>query len=330
MHKYIVIIVLFLFSCEDSEDKSPLYSDLQIIPLEEELIYKDGRHNAFTDLCEYSGKFYLCFRNALSHVPQTPDAYGRILIMESADGVKWDYLFSIEDECDLRDPKLVVDSKGNLNIYCGYSKVIDGKLVFQGSKAGKLNLEQKTVQLSDICAGKWIWSVTWHYDMAYSFAYDTNGVYLLKSGDGYSWEEIYGYNEIICNEASLFFVRNRAFAVLRTASAQSTVIGYSDSPYVDWTFTEMPQIIQSPNTLMLDGDNVLLAGRLVSEKRTTCGLFRLYGTMITDTIWTSDAAFDNAYPGLLRFNNNIYLSFYSGDPSLGDIYLKKFGMEYRK
>lgn len=47
--------------------------------------------------------------------------------------------------------------------------------------------------------------------------------------------------------------------------------------------------------------------------------------MITDTVWTSDVALNNAYLGLLRLNNTIFLSFYSSDNGLIDIYKKKMG-----
>lgn len=45
---------------------------------------------------------------------------------------------------------------------------------------------------------------------------------------------------------------------------------------------------------------------------------------IIDTIWTSSFALDCGYPGLVKFNNNVFLSYYLSDGISANIYLQKF------
>lgn len=327
MCKYFALLLIFLLlSCSKSSDDIYPHK-ITITPLDEYLVYEDGKHNAFTDLCKYDNKFYLSFRNASNHI--TANDYGQIIIMESHDGIEWKYLFTVAEEgCDLRDPKLIVDSFGYLNLYCGYSMDITPDIV--GSKAGRIDISSKSVKLLNICDNKWLWSVTWYNNVAYSVAYDKDGVYFLKSKDGYDWEEFFEYNEIVCNEASLAFISGHAQVVLRIASQQNTLIGHADTPYLDWTFTEIPQVIQSPKLLPLMNGEYLLAGRMIENntKQRTCALLKLNNSVITDTIWMSNSAIDIAYPGICTKDNNIYLSFYSGDWESANIYVKKFSMSY--
>ena len=64
----------------------------------------------------------------------------------SNEGEIWNKICEISDP-DLRDPKLVVDKYNRLVLYCGYSKIIDNELVFQGTKAGIID---STVILQEV------------------------------------------------------------------------------------------------------------------------------------------------------------------------------------
>ena len=109
-------------------------------------MYSDGMHNAFTDLCVYNGKYYLCFRNFKNHASIEKEDYGRVFVYVSNEGEIWNKICEISDP-DLRDPKLVVDKYNRLVLYCGYSKIIDNELVFQGTKAGIID---STVILQEV------------------------------------------------------------------------------------------------------------------------------------------------------------------------------------
>lgn len=114
-------------------------------------------------------------------------------------------------------------------------------------------------------------------------------------------------------------------AIIRTIH-RNTLIGSSDFPYKYWQFDEIPNIIQSPVVYKVNDKEVLLAGRSV-DSLCFVSLYKLTGNCLTDTLWCSQEGVDNAYPGLVRANNEMILSYYTGDKKSGAIYLKKFRME---
>ncbi|MCX5770651.1 MAG: sialidase family protein [Candidatus Hydrogenedentes bacterium] len=67
-----------------------------------ERIYGDGRHNAFTDLVQWNGQYYVCFRHAESHMSLD----GQIRVMRSADLHAWEPCGTIDTAGDDRDPHL--------------------------------------------------------------------------------------------------------------------------------------------------------------------------------------------------------------------------------
>lgn len=71
-------------------------------------IWDDGEHNAFTDICFWKDAYWLVFRHAINHSVLIP---GRIFILKSVDGGKWEKVAELVDHefgFDLRDPKLMV------------------------------------------------------------------------------------------------------------------------------------------------------------------------------------------------------------------------------
>ena len=76
-------------------------------------IWDHGRHNAFTDLARWRGKWYCTFREADGHV----GGDGKIRVLESGDGRAWEPAALIAEEgIDLRDPKLSVTPDDRLMI----------------------------------------------------------------------------------------------------------------------------------------------------------------------------------------------------------------------
>src|SRR3954454_24458511 len=68
-----------------------------------EKIWDAGKHNAFTDLARWRGKWYCTFRESEAHV----GGDGGLRVLESADGRAWESVALItENGVDLRDPKL--------------------------------------------------------------------------------------------------------------------------------------------------------------------------------------------------------------------------------
>lgn len=329
--KNLINIFLVSLGCSCSHvDKTNEVLDLCLIcQVGDSLFYQDGKYNAFTDLCLYNNKLYLCFRNSNGYIPNSERDYGQIFIYESEDGELWKRIYVIhDDEYDLRDPKLVVDNENRLILYCGYSVLLDDMLVFQGTKAGILDLREEKVVLENIYKDFWLWRVTWHdNNSAYSLAYNIHeNVCLLKSYDGFNWFSISSVQLDNCNEADLYFSDDNIMnACIRTNFGQ-TLMGVAAPPYTCWEFDTISDIIHCPRLLCVGDLNIYLAGRTyrVGERGETVSLFQMNKSTIIDTIWTSSFALDCGYPGLVKFNNNVFLSYYLSDGISANIYLQKF------
>lgn len=334
-NKAVVYVKLFVFACVacmlliSCENSPKINMGYKYFGLTDELIYSDGKHNAFTDVCIYKGKYYLCFRNSERHCPLNKNEYGKIYIMQSLDGDNWKLLYIVRDvDSDLRDPKFVVTSDNKLMIYCGFSNLIDGKLTFQGSKAGFINSDTEIPTIKTIYIGKWLWRIIWKGDFAYSFAYSENDeIFLLKSRDGVHWTEIVDFNMHGYNECSPYFLGNQMRVIVRTTH-NYTLAGYSDYPYTKWAFTVISTVIQCPNVLVTSKNEVLLTGRYIDdENKSNLGFFRLSKFNDVDTIWISKPTEDIGYPGVIQVNSQVWLSYYIGNTNEGEIHIKKFSIE---
>src|SRR5438067_1024294 len=74
-------------------------------------VWGGGRHNAFTDLARFGGRWYCAFREGDAHV----GGDGKLRVLASADGETWEPVALLtEPGVDLRDPKLSVTPDGRL------------------------------------------------------------------------------------------------------------------------------------------------------------------------------------------------------------------------
>ena len=86
-------------------------------------IWDQGKHNAFTDLIRWHGKWYCTFREADAHV----GGDGQLRVLESADGFEWQPVALVSEAgIDLRDPKLSITPDDQLMMVAGGS-VYEGK-----------------------------------------------------------------------------------------------------------------------------------------------------------------------------------------------------------
>ena len=315
----ILVILIILFSCSQHEQELEIVDFKFTAITGDILLYNDGKYNAFTDLCIYRNKYYLCFRNSGAHHPVKKEDYGKIFIYESKDGDIWNKIYEVEDSTsDLRDPKLVVDKYNRLILYCGYSKLIDNELIFQGTKAGVIDFEKKQITLQEIYKDLWLWRIAWNDEEAYSFAYRNGKVHLLKSTDGFSWFKSGNVEVEGCNESAIYFSDNKCYAIMRTVF-HKTLIGCANYPYQDWVFDTIPMEIHSPAILYLNSAHVYCTGRVVDNAEKYTGLFKVTNST-ADSVWYSSANADQGYPGVVYKDEQVILSYYKA----GDIFLKKF------
>ena len=159
-----------------------------------EKIWDRAPHSAFTDLARWRGRWYCTFRESEAHV----GGDGRIRVLESADGRRWEPVALIAEEgVDLRDPKLSVTPEDRLMIVAGGS-------VYRGTKT--LKGRQPRVMFSSdgrkwtaprpvLEEGEWLWRVTWHDGKAYGASYNPSGndaddwsLKLFAGNDGVSYD----------------------------------------------------------------------------------------------------------------------------------------------
>ncbi|MAE76441.1 MAG: hypothetical protein CMJ85_06210 [Planctomycetes bacterium] len=83
-----------------------------------ETLYSDGRHNAFTSMVRWRGKYYIAFRAADTHAAtwedgwgDAPATYGRIMLLESDDLKSWTASVILDSGHDDRDPKLLATAE---------------------------------------------------------------------------------------------------------------------------------------------------------------------------------------------------------------------------
>src|SRR3954469_24300980 len=113
--------VLSLLFVARAEAQSPRLVSVQ-------KIWDQGKHNAFTDLNRWRGKWYCVFREADAHV----GGDGRPRVLESVDGKKWEPVgLVVEEGIDLRDPHLSITPDDRLMIVAGGS-VYKGTTKLQG------------------------------------------------------------------------------------------------------------------------------------------------------------------------------------------------------
>src|SRR3954452_11894775 len=133
-------------------------------------IWDQGKHNAFTDLIRWHDKWYCTFRESDAHV----GGDGRIRILESDDGDKWQSAALIGEEgIDLRDPKFSVTPDDRLMIVAGGS-VYEGT-TFKGRQPRVMfskDAHSWTAPKRVLSEGEWLWRVTWHDGKAFGVTYN--------------------------------------------------------------------------------------------------------------------------------------------------------------
>ena len=238
-------------------------------------IYSNGRHNAFTDIINWNGYFYVSFRTAEGHsiVPN-----GDIVIIRSKDLVTWKMCAKINSGGDDRDPKL---------INCGSCLGIVFGTWFPrcGGKSSVKNADFDLI--SHIAISKdgltwstprqvygmnyWLWRILpldgLYLCAAYHFPVrsdrDKRSVYLLRSENLWDWEPLClmrmggGPGEPILFEQEKSVLR----CVIRSKEPQEhSFLGISEAPYTSWCWKDLGVMIHAPVVLSA-GDRWIVAGR---------------------------------------------------------------------
>jgi hypothetical protein len=304
--------------------------------LSSQKIWDAGKHNAFTDLIRFDGKWFCTFREADGHV----GGDGRIRVLVSDSGDRWASAALISEQgVDLRDPKLSIAPGNRLMLTLGGS-VYKGRTLLERQPRVAFSPDGRSWSRSQRVLAKddWLWRVTWHNRRAYGITYTVpvNGppgaewnVSLVVSQDGTNYQKVTGLDVPgRPNEGTLRFLEDgRCVALLRregpAKADRQAWIGISSPPYRDWQWRPAGMFIGGPNFIVLPNGTMVAGGRDVSGSggpRTFVGPMTLHAV---EPKWLLPSGGDCSYPGLVLHDDILWVSYYSSHEGKSSIYIAK-------
>ncbi len=264
-------------------------------------IYEDGWHNAFTDFQFFKGRYYICFRNGLSHV--SPE--GKAVVISSDDLVDWRRTgVPVNTTGDDRDPHLVA-TEDRLFVYAGNVTRPDPvqhgdegprliRSVCSYSEDGASWTEPRQVYRE----GYWLWGVgradghaDGHADgradgraddragartgdRFYGLAYGNEPaewnrkpteLHLLQSADGLDWEFV---SVVTKNgsEATFRITDEGAMRVaIRGGDENLFTMAVANPPYTDWRLQDLGEVIPAPRLVVTGGREYVIGRQHLRE-----------------------------------------------------------------
>lgn len=298
-------------------------------------IWDYAEHNGMTDLIEYQGALFCCFREGMAHKGDI----GIIRILKSEDTKTWkDIACLSKPGIDLRDPHFSFMPDGRMMLTLGGSLYKDGEyegcnphVAFSSEGCHWSNVQQINLP------NEWIWRITWYQGQGYGFSYRLSNpkvrsqkwmLTLFKTKDGLSYQR---HNEFDISdypsEATIRFT-NEGLGIALLRRRGHALIGTSSSPYKDWNWVDCGCHVGGPNFIILPDGCLWAGGRDCKEdvddsKGYNLGAMAL-GPMTqnkyTPTLYLPCGG-DNSYPGLVYKDNLLYISYYSSHEGKACIYL---------
>ncbi len=318
------------------------YSNLHIEHIQK--VFDDGNHNAFTDLCNFKGDYYLTFRSC-------PDGHGvnstsRIIIMSSKEGESWkeSCSFKVNDR-DTRDPHFL-SFRDHLFVYtgCWQEPKPDGQPDLNDQLGFAVHTSDgriwKGPTLLEGTYGHYIWRAAKFHGKAYLCARrkkkfapsfrrgespeEVQATY-LESNNGLVWSFGGYFAKTMGNETAFLFEEDGSMlALVRGRGDFPARICRSNPPYTEWTRKELEQNVGGP-LLVRWGNEYLVGGRNTTEPgnpKTT--LYWLVGEHLEEALELPSAG-DNSYPGFVSLGkDSALISYYSAHENRQpSIYLAK-------
>jgi len=303
-------------------------------------IYDTDEYSAFTDLIRFKNAFYCSFRVGSSHVGGED---GKVRIIRSLDGKRWENVALLDKRgIDLRDPKLSITPDGRIMVIIGGS-VYDGKELLarrpQVSFSDPEGLsfsapEAVEIQPDDGKEDSWIWRVLWKGDTGYGMDYRTGNkkswsLHLMKTKDGIHFEEVSSLDvDGLPNEATIRFDENNNMYVLirREGDDKHGMIARSTHPYTKWKYQKLDYRLGGPNFLILNKQKWVVGTRKYKDEVKTQILVTNPKGKVKKTFVLASGG-DTSYPGMLIYNEELWVTYYSSHEKGTNIYLTKIPLE---
>ena len=285
-------------------------------------VFHNGEHNAFTDLIQWRGKFWLTFRSC-------PDGHmvfptSSVIVLSSDDAKDWKevHRFSVPQR-DVRDPHFLL-FKDRLFLYTGTWWSGDGELPREqydlnrhlgygvhtedGEKWSDPTLLEGTY-------GHYIWRAAVHDGKAYlcgrrKRAYheeadgDTvaRGVEsaMLESDDGLVWKFHSLFQSSRGDETAFLFEKSGDLLAVSRCGSQPAELLRAAPPWKEKTRVNLPGYIGGP-LLAKWGDDTLVGGRQNTPDGPVTTLYWLAGDTLTEFARLPSGG-DNSYPGFVELD----------------------------
>ena len=299
--------------------------------LEARRIWDAAPHNAFTDLIRFHDEFFCVFREGAGHV--SPD--GKIRVIASKDGTNWNSIAQIAQAArDLRDPKIARMPDGSLMIYAAAADRPKTPVTHQSiatfSSDGRAWSEPIDVADRNV----WLWRVAWTDKVGYGVGYDTAGeksVRLYKTSDGRKYETVLEtlFDEQSPNESGLVFEPDGTLLCLLRRDGQPGhgLFGSAKAPYTKWEWKDVGAKIGGPQMLRLDDGRLVGATRLYDggARASVVQIDRNTGRL-TELVKLPSGG-DCSYPGLVFYQQQLWVSYYSSHEGKTAIYLARVALD---
>ncbi|MDD2708747.1 MAG: hypothetical protein PHV34_12235 [Verrucomicrobiae bacterium] len=280
-------------------------------------VWNDGCHNAFTDLTEFKGNYFLSFRHATEHQPA---GRGEIYVLSSPDLVNWKlaqtYQFSQEE--DGRDMKFfklsnrlgmmyTVTSSSGPRTFNNYVVFSDDGLTF----SSPLKIENFNY---------YPWRNTFHdnklYLSAYAPAKKGLSSCLFGTTDGMEFAKI---SEIAPNashagESAIIFIGKNCYAVTRDEGRprKNAVLSIANDPYEKWVDCPLAMPVDCAAIFQFK-DKIMLAARFWTKPN--CSEMAVYSLDIPSKQLHKEAVLpskgESGHCGVIVQGDKLYVSYYS-------------------
>ncbi|MCA9130472.1 MAG: prolyl oligopeptidase family serine peptidase [Planctomycetales bacterium] len=294
-------------------------------------VFDNGEHNAFTDLIQFHGTYYLTFRSC-------PDGHmvhptSSIVVLASDDLNVWRrvHQFSVAQR-DTRDPHFL-NFQGKLFVYtgtwyCGQNSPARGEYDLNQHLGYAVYSENgrdwSQPKMLEGTYGHYIWRANAFADRAYlcgrrKYQFDalhrnegaTVESAMLESDDGLIWRTRSLFQSRDGDETAFQFQSDGSVLGIARRGRGPAEIVRSLPPYAEWNRTPLDVYIGGPMLAQWSGRWIVGGRRMVDGEPPCTALYWLDGNNL-QLATTLPSGGDNSYPGLVAIDNRrAVISWYS-------------------
>ena len=285
-------------------------------------VFHNGEHNAFTDLCQFQGKYYLTFRSCPQGHMVHPTS--SILVLVSDDLKNWEQVHRFNVPLrDTRDPHFLIFQE-KLFIYTGtwYCGETSPKTYDMNQQLGYAvwsndGKEWSRPQMLEGTYGHYIWRAATHDGKAYlcgrhkvNFQEDggkrkrqATVSTMLESDDGLKWRANSYFQTEWGDETAFLFEADGSVIAVARKSSNPAQLCKSKFPFNEWTRESLGRFIGGPLLAKWNGHSLVGGRKSLSGKQPVTALYWLVDDELQEIVELPSGG-DNSYPGFIEVSPN--------------------------